>query len=130
MSGGHFENIYGASIGDELYGQWRDEEINELFFDLFGSGWSYHSRPFGYHNHDRPPRECEFGPRGGGLFESLDFWLAGDISEESYREDVQKFKDKWLARRTPKNRLEFYKKRFHEYATEIMETFENEMGEV
>lgn len=130
MSGGHFDNVYGASIGSELYGQWRDEELNELFFDLFGSGWSDYSRPFGFHNYDRPPRECEFGPRGGGLFESLDFWLAGDTSEEDYREDVRKFKLKWLARKTPKNRVEFYQDRFTDYSTEIMEKFREELGEV
>ena len=123
MSGGHFE-CYGM---DSVDGEWRDEELNELFFDLFGGGYSYHSRPFGWRNYDREPRKCEFGPRGGGLFESLDFWLSGDTDEQDYLEDLKKFKDKWF-RKTPKNRVEFYKQRFHEYATEIMEQFEREIG--
>ena len=123
MSGGHFE-CYGMS---ELDGQWCDEELNELYFDLFGGGYSYHSRPFGKVYYDREPRKCEFGPRDGGLFESLDFWLSGDTSEEDYREDVRRFKDKWF-RKTPRNRLDFYKQRFREYAEEIMQQFEDELG--
>lgn len=128
MSGGHFD-IYGTSVAEELYGQWRDEEINELFFDLFGSGWCAYSRPFGTRL-DAAPRESEFGPRGGGLFESLDFWLSGDIGEEEYRKDVAAFKAKWLAKRTPKSRVAFYEGQFETYAREILERFKAELGEV
>lgn len=128
MSGGHFD-IYSSTVADELDGEWRDEEINELFFDLFGGGWSRRSRIFGK-SYDEPPRDSEFGPRKGGLFESLDFWLAGDISEESYRKDVAKFKKKWLVKKTPKNRVEYYQSRFEEYAREIVEKFKDELGEV
>lgn len=127
MSGGHFE-CYGMS---DLDGEWRDEELNELYFDLFGAGYGgYHSRPFGKVYYDREPRRCEFGPRGGGLFESLDFYLSGDTSEEEYREEVKRFKAKWLAKRTPKNRVEFYQERFRTYAEEIMQQFSEELGEV
>lgn len=122
MSGGHFE-CYGL---DELEGRWRDEEINELYFDLFGGG-AYYSRPFGKVYYDREPRKCEFGPRGGGLFESLDFWLSGDTTEEEYYEEVKRFKAKWF-RKTPRNRVKFYQDRFREYAEEIMRQFEDELG--
>lgn len=124
MSGGHFD-CYGMS---DLDGEWRDEELNELYFDLFGAGYgAYHSRPFGKVYYDREPRRCEFGPRGGGLFESLDFFLSGDTTEEDYREDVKRFKDKWF-RKTPRNRIKFYQDKFREYAEEIMQQFELELG--
>ena len=127
MSGGHFD-LYASQVGEELYGQWRDEEINELMFDLFGDGWGYHDTPYRMRNSGK--RQCEFGPRGGGLFESLDFWLSGDTDEEDYRADVARFKAKWLARRTPKSRVEFYQERFEGYAREIMEAFKEELGAV
>lgn len=122
MSGGHFE-CYGMS---DLDGEWRDEELNELYFDLFGSS-TYHSRPFGKLYYDREPRRCEFGPRGGGLFESLDFYLSGDITEDEYHEEVMRFKDKWF-RKTPRNRIKFYQDKFREYAEEIVQQFELELG--
>lgn len=122
MSGGHF-NMYGGSVADELSGQWQDEELNALFFDLFGSGWYEPPSLF-----SRNGRKCEFGPRGGGLFESLDFWLSGDTSEEDYREEVIRFKRKWLAKKTPKNRVEFYQNLFEEYARDIVEKFKEELN--
>lgn len=75
MSGGRFnyENEY---IGDVMDGQWRDPVINELFHDLFCA-----------HN---------YGHRYGGLALMLDFWLSGDNDEESYREAVARFKEKWF----------------------------------
>lgn len=123
MSGGHFE-CYGMSDVD---GRWRDEELNELYFDLFGGGGCYRSRPFGKVYYDREPRRCEFGPRGGGLFESLDFHLSGDMNEDEYREEVARFKAKWF-RKTPRSRVKFYQDRFREYAEEIMRQFEDELG--
>ena len=125
MSGGHFEfgYEYGSGVkgvADELCGEWRDEEINALLFGGGGDGWH---RPF-----TNRERECEFGPRGGGLFESLDYWLAGDISEESYRDDVRRFKLKWLARKTPRNRVEFYEKAFEEYAMDVIEKYKEELS--
>lgn len=127
MSGGHFE-IYTGSMVDELSGQWRDEELNDLFADLFGEAWNRTRGPFAgrYAHEDRAPR-CEFGPRGGGLLESLDFWLSGDTREEDYRADVRRFKDKWF-RRTPKNRVEYYQRKFEEWADEIKEKFVDELG--
>lgn len=124
MSGGHF-NDYGcnpAALADELNGEWCDEEINALFFDLFGGGWDGYRRPF-----TRKERKCEFGPRGGGLFEALDFWLSGDTSEEDYREDVRNFKAKWLSKRTPKNRVEFYQNALEDYAKDMVEKFKGEL---
>ena len=121
MSGGAF-NYTNGSVAEEMVGQWRDEELNELFFDMFGAGYSGYRMPWS----DRG-RECEFGPRGGGLAESLDFWLSGDTCEEDYRDDVERFKRKWLAKRTPRNRVEFYQKRFEDYARAIVDKFKEEL---
>ena len=102
MSGGHFGWNY---MPDDLDGEWRDEEINELYRDLFCGG--------------------DFSVRGyGGLFQSLDFWLSGDIDEESYREAVSQFKTKWM-HRTPRNRVEFYQQKLKDYADKL----KKEMGE-
>ena len=92
MSGGYFNdkmyNFSTYSISEVLDGEWRDEEVNELVSDLFVNG--------------------TFAVRGyGGLLQTLDFWLSGDVSEEDYREAVARFKRKWLGR-TPKKRAEFY----------------------
>lgn len=118
--------MYAGGVADELCGEWRDEELNELFFDLFGGGWRGYKGQFWTRREDR---ECEFGPRGGGLFESLDFWLSGDTCEESYRDDVRRFKRKWLSKKTPSNRVEFYQRRFETYARGIMKKFMEELGE-
>lgn len=127
MSGGYF-GYCGEAI-ENARGEWGDEELNEMFDDLFGSSRYRRGRPFGSTVYDSASARCEFGPRGGGLFESLDFWLSGDTTYESYQEDVRRFKAKWF-RKTPKNRLEFYKDRFEEYAREIMEKFKEELGDV
>lgn len=102
MSGGHFGWSW---TPEDIDGEWRDEEINELFSDLFCGG--------------------KFSVRGyGGLFQSLDFWLSGDIDEESYREAVAAFKKKWM-HKTPKNRVEFYQQKLQDYADKL----KREMGE-
>lgn len=88
MSGGRFG--YWEPI-DEMRNCWLDEEMNGMMRDLF----------FG----------AEFSVRGyGGLFQSLDFYLSGDISRESYDEAVNGFKAKWMGR-ADEDRLEFYKGR-------------------
>lgn len=122
MSGGAFNYVNG-NIAYQMNGQWDDEEMNELFFDMFGGGYDDYRLP--WHS---DAKKCEFGPRGGGLAESLDFWLSGDISEESYREELSRFKRKWLSKKTPSNRVAFYQKRFEEYATGIIEKFKEELG--
>lgn len=68
-------------------------------------------------------RHVGFGPRGGGLLESLDFWLSGDTSEQGYRDDLARFKDKWF-RRTPRNRVEFYKNELRGEAERLIAEFE------
>lgn len=103
MSGGHF-NYTNSSIAWEMEGQWHDEELNELFYDLFCA-------PL-------------WGSRTGGLATALDFWLSSDVSEETYREYVAKFKEKWF-RRTPKNRVEFYQNKLQEHCDKL----KKEMGE-
>lgn len=103
MSGGHFGWSW---TPEDVDGEWRDEEINELFRDLMCGG--------------------EFSVRGyGGLFQSLDFWLSGDTGEESYREAVAAFKKKWM-HRTPKNRVEFYQQKLQDYADRL----KREMGDI
>ena len=118
MSGGYFDNVYGGHIAYEVGDRGEDEELNALFFDLFGDSWS------------GPDRKSEFGPNGGGLFEALDWYLAHDIDEDMYREQVRRFKLKWLVRRTPRNRVEFYQRLFEEKATELMERYKKELVEV
>ena len=104
MSGGHF-NYDNYNIGYTMDGQWQDEEINELFNDLFvGNLW---------------------GQRSGGLAGALDYWLADDISEETYREYVDKFKKKWF-HRTPGNRVEFYQNKLQDYCDKL----KKEMGDI
>lgn len=98
MSGGRFGYW---SLPDELQDGWRDCEINDLVQDLFCNG--------------------EFSVRGyGGLMQSLDFWLSADIDEESYREKVARFKNKWF-KRTPKTRLEYYQRKLQERCDELKE---------
>ena len=104
MSGGHFD-YENYSIGDRMQGQWHDEEINELFDDLFNA-------PL-------------WGHREGGLATALDFWLSGDVDEETYREYVAKFKKKWF-HRTPNNRVEFYQDKLQKYCDKLKE----ELGEI
>lgn len=99
MSGGHFNYMN----FDGLDGEWRDEEMGELFHDLFvGGDFSIH----GY----------------GGLLQSLDFWLSSDIREETYRRKVAEFKAKWMER-TPKSRVEFYQRKIQEYADKCKREF-------
>lgn len=123
MSGGHF-NMYGGNVAEELNGEWRDEEVNALFFDLFGESWYEYRSPFFPEG-----RRCEFGPHGGGLFEALDYWLSGDTSEGDYREELTRFKRKWLIKRTPRDRVEFYQGLFEEYARNVGDALMRELGE-
>lgn len=96
MSGGHFDY---QTVPDALLGAWRDEEVNAIVRDLFDGG--------------------EFSVRGyGGLLQTLDFWLSGDVGEEEYREAVARFKAKWM-RRTPKTRAEFYTALLQERCDEL-----------
>lgn len=96
---------------DEADGKWADEEMNELYHDLFCGG--------------------EFAVRSyGGLAQSLDFWLSGDTSEDDYREALARFKAKWF-HRTPRNRVEFYEGKIQAYADRCkVELGLREFGEV
>ena len=95
MSGGSLFDYRWPNF-DEADGKWRDEEMNELYSDLFCNG--------------------EFAVRDyGGLSQSLDFWLSDDTDEEHYRKQLARFKDKWF-HRTPKNRIEYYEGKIQEYA--------------
>ena len=125
MSGGHFDTWNGGTDYEMLHGEWCDEELNELYDDLFGKMY-YRKTITGREVYS--DGKSSFGPRGGGLFESLDFWLSGDTTEESYLDDVRRFKQKWF-KRTPKNRVDYYKDKFMEYAQEIMDKFAEELGE-
>lgn len=104
MSGGAlFDYTYPRF--DEAAEKWQDEELNELYHDLFMGE--------------------EFSVRGyGGLCQTLDFYLSDDTSEEFYRKQVAAFKKKWM-RRTPKGRVEFYQEKLQKYADRL----KMEMGE-
>lgn len=86
MSGGRFDYI-NNTVKYEMEGKWHDVEMNEMFYDLFCA-------PL-------------WGSRDGGVATALDFWLSGDVDESTYREYVQKFKEKWFGR-TPEKQLEAY----------------------
>lgn len=104
MSGGALFD-YSYPNFDGARGKWSDEELNELYDDLFCNG--------------------RFAVRDyGGLAQSLDFWLSGDTDEEDYRDAVTRFKQKWM-HRTPRNRVEFYQRKLQDYADKL----KREMGE-
>ena len=98
MSGGElFDYTYPDFQSAE--GRWGDEEVNELYHDLFIGE--------------------EFSIRGyDGLMQSLDFWLSGDVCEETYREKLAAFKAKWLGR-TPEDRLAFYQAKLQERCDQL-----------
>lgn len=100
MSGGAlFDYTYPRF--DYADGTWEDEELNELYHDLFVGE--------------------DFSVRGyGGLCQSLDFYVSDDIGEEAYRKKLTEFKRKWF-HRTPKNRLEYYQGKLQEYADKLKE---------
>lgn len=110
MSGGTFGYV-NERVAHEMKGRWEDEEINELFYDLFCA-------PL-------------WGSREGGLATALDFWQACDVDEEDYREYVAKFKAKWFGR-TPEDRAEFYagklQERCDELKAEIVRDFDFKIG--
>ena len=93
MSGGAlFDHTYPTF--DELGGIWRDAELDALVADLLTG--------------------AEFSVRGyGGLLQSLDFWVSGDVEEPTYRDAVARFKAKWLGR-TPRSRVAFYEGKLQE----------------
>lgn len=98
MSGGAlFDYTYPNFDGAD--GKWQDEELNELYHDLFCGG------EFAVYDY-------------GGLAQSLDYYLSGDIGREGYLEAVQRFKQKWF-KRTPKNRTEYYQRKLQEYADKL-----------
>ena len=128
MSGGHFY-ISPTQIGDEYGGQWHDAELNELFCDLFGNGYERYRGPYG----NGIPRKMRFGrvwssdEYSGGLAETLDLWQSYDIDEETYREQVAAFKDKWL-KRTPKGRVDFYRREIGDVIDAMRDRALEELG--
>lgn len=90
MSGGHFD-YQEFTTWNTFSSEWEDYEINALFDDLFS-----------------PNENCIC------LAHALDYYLSGDTCEETYREAVKKFKQKWFAR-TTKERTEFYQGKLQEY---------------
>lgn len=96
MSGGHFDYKQ-YNVADLFGDEWRDEEINELFADLFGG--------YGYGDHI-------------DLVHELDWWICGDSSEDEYRDAVRRFKDKWFGR-THEVSAEFYAEKLQERCDEL-----------
>lgn len=105
MSGGYF-NYVNYSAANEIRGQFQDAELNDLFDDLFVN-------------------DKFSGSTGYGLIGALDYYLDGDISEETYRDCVTRFKSKWF-HRTPKNRIEFYQQKLQEAA----DKYKKELGDI
>ena len=54
------------------------------------------------------------------LLHSYEWHSSGDTCEAQYLEDLDHFKEKWL-KRTPKQRLETYKKQLKDYAEMLAE---------
>jgi hypothetical protein len=100
MSGGHFDYTQ-YHTAETFCGQWEDQEINELFRDLFGNEW------------------CD---DKDSLVHALDWWQSGDWREEDYRDCVRKFKAKWFGRTDEKSQ-EFYADKLRE----VCETYVQEM---
>lgn len=128
MSGGHFDTCP-AQVGDSYGGCWEDAELNELFRDLFGNGWESYRGGFGVGR----PRKMEFGRIwaddrcSGGLAETLDLWKSDDIDEETYREQVSRFKRKWLAKKTSKARAKFYADEIEDAVNALLERARTEL---
>lgn len=72
MSGGHF-GYEELNFAEKFANQWQDEELNELFDDLFIKGLY----------------------RNSGLIKALDLYLSDDITKEDYQKEVDEFKKKW-----------------------------------
>lgn len=107
MSGGALFDYSYPNL-EEAYGKWQDEEMNELYGDLFTG--------------------AEFSVRGyGGLAQSLDFYLSGDTSEEDYRDALSRFKRKWIDR-SPEDRLKFYEDKLKEAYERYRKELDGEIG--
>lgn len=107
MSGGRFGYVQDR-VAEEMCGQWRDEELDALFYDLF--------------------RAHLWGDREGGLATALDLWLSDDVDEDAYREQVAKFKRRWL-NRSQGQRAEFYARRLQKRCDELKEELMEGVGE-
>lgn len=118
MSGGHFDYRQ-TSFAETFAGQFRDAEIDALFIDLFGDGY------YGDGGSEFGRTWLSDDGRGAGLVETLDLWLSDDINEETYREQVARFKAKWL-RRGDEGRLDFYLKEYDRRCAEMKERFRRE----
>ena len=95
MSGGALFHYTYPDFAD-ADGWWQDEEMNELYHDLFVGG--------------------EFSVCGyDGLMQSLDFAVSDDTGMDSYFEKLGKFKAKWF-HRTPSNRVKYYQQKIQDYS--------------
>lgn len=62
------------------------------------------------------------------LLHSLEWWQSGDISDDTYFEDVKKFKKKWFCRKS-KQSIEEYGKDILNYLDDIKKTVQEEKHE-
>ena len=67
-----------SKLDDECSGRMYDEELNDMIQDL-----------------------CK-------VLKALEWWQSCDTSEESYKKEVAKFKDKWLTGKDRSERLKGY----------------------
>lgn len=88
MSGGHFE-YRDVSLCDEIFGYQLSPH--------YGIGEKGQSRLAAKLNplEDRQISEIVFDMLC--LLSSYDYYRSGDTGEETYRDDVQRFKEKWLS---------------------------------
>jgi hypothetical protein len=99
MSGGHFDYMQ-YRVGEMFQNQFEDTEVNELFHDLFVTEDDYE------------------GNLKYSLVDVLDMYLAGDWDEQTYKEALKEFKDKWL-KRDGDDRKEYYQQKLQEYCDKL-----------
>jgi hypothetical protein len=99
MSGGHFDYMQ-YRVGEMFQNQFEDTEVNELFHDLFVTEDDYE------------------GNLKYSLVDVLDMYLAGDWDEQTYKEALKEFKDKWL-KRDGDARKEYYQQKLQEYCDKL-----------
>lgn len=99
MNGDYIMSSARYNLEDLFVGRMHDAEMDAMLADL-----------------------CAYG-RGtdadkAGPLMALEFWQADDWDEETYRESVRRFKAKWF-KRTPRNRIEFYKDELQKFCDKL-----------
>lgn len=95
MSGNYERSQARYNLEECFVGNMRDKEMDALLADLCAYG--------------RGATQKDAGP-----LMALEFWRSDDWDEETYRESVRRFKQKWF-KRTDGDRVEFYQQELQKY---------------